>query len=203
MESQMFEILDMKLSFTQDQLKELCFEVVAAYPTNPELAYVARPKSIPVSPGSKNARSRSPDAEDLPKRKKAKFLVEEDEESDDEAKSDFEDDETYLKSELEDSYVYPSPPQLSSSPSSSSSVVTPPEEPSVKLVRSRAAVDLRVGFKTGSPSYSPLSPFSPTIEVPMVNSPTAMKDFAQSTGTGWQLFHWIKSSPWVAATRYR
>jgi len=199
---QMFEILDMRLSFTQEELRQLRLEILAAYST--ELAYLTRPKSHSTPPKSKTPRSRSPDTGDLPQRKRAKFIVEEDDESDRESESDFEPEESYYKSELEDSYVYPSPPPLSSSASSSSStssVVTPPEEPSVKLVRPHAAVDLYTGFNSRSSSYSPQNPFSPTIEVPMVDSHTTMESFTKSSATGWQLLQWFKSSPWTAARR--
>jgi len=199
----MFEILDMRLSFTEEELRQLRLEILATYTT--ELAYLARPK--PTSPKSKNHRSRSPDARDLPKRKKAKFIVEEDDESDreseSESESDFEVDEPHYKSELEESYVYPSPPQLSTSSSSSlaSSAATPPEGPSVKLVRSRATADLYTGFNSRSSSYSPQTPFSPTIQVPMVDPHTTMENFVKSSATGWQLLQWFKSSPWIAAKR--
>ena len=198
----MFEILEMRLSFTQEELRQLRLEVLAAYPT--ELAHPAHSKPCPTSPKSKTPRSRSPDAEDLPRRKRAKFIVEEeDDESDRE--SDFESDESYYKSELEDSYVYPSPPPLSSSASSTtpstSSIVTPLEESSVKLLRSRATADLRAGFNSRSSSYSPQTPFSPTIEVPMVDPHTTVGNFAKSSATGWQLLQWFRSSPWTAARR--
>lgn len=199
MEFQMFEILDMKLSFTQDELKQLRLEILAAHPT--ELAFLTRPKPSPTPSKSKNSRPCSPTTEDVPKRKKAKFIVEEDDESDRESDSDFESDESYYKSELEDSYVYPSPPQLSSSPSSSSSassIITPPEECSVKLVRSRAAVNLRAGFNSKPPLYSPESPFSPTIEVPMIDPHTTVENFTKSSAAGWQVFQWFKPSPWAA-----
>ena len=205
----MFEILDMKLSFTQEELRQLCLEVLAAHPI--ELAYLTQPKPSFASPKSKKSRSRSPDMEVLPKRRKTKFIVEEDDESDRESESgsesEFDPDESYYRTELEDSYIYPSPPQLSSSASSSSSttsVITPPEKSSVKkLVRSRATVDLYAGFKSRGPSYSPRTLFSPTVEVPMVDVRTTMEDFAKSPATGWQLIHWLKSSPWTAARRSR
>lgn len=203
MELQMFEILDMSLSFTQDELRELSLEIIAVYPT--ELAYLTHPKPSPTSSKSKNPRPRSPDAGDLPKRKKAKFLVEEDDESDRESESDFDSDGPYYKSELEDSYLFPSPPQLSSSASTSSStssIVTPPEGCSVKLVRSRATVDLYAGFKSEPSSYSLQTPFSPTIEVPMVDHHTTMESFTKSSATGWHLLQWFKSSsPWTAGRR--
>lgn len=198
MELQMFEILEMRLSFTQEELRQLCLEILAANVT--ELAFLTRPKPCPTSPKSKNSRSRSPDAGDLPKRKKAKFIVEEDDESDRES----EPDELYYKSDLEDSYIYPSPPQLSSSVSSASSTSsadTPPEEPSVKLARSRASVDLYTGFNSRSSSYSPQTPFSPTIEVPMVDSHITMENFTKSSAPGWQLLQWFKSSPWATTKR--
>ena len=198
----MFEILDMKLSFTQEELRQLCLEILAAYPT--ELAHLTHPKPSPTSPKSKTPRSRSPDAGDLPKRKKARFIVEDDDESDRESESDFESDEPYFKSELEESYVYPSPPQLSRSPSSSSStssVITPPGESSVKLVRSRATADLHAGFSSRTSSYSPHTPFSPTVEVPIVDPHTTMENFTKSSATGWQFLQWFKSSPWTVARR--
>lgn len=198
MELQMFEILDMRLSFTQDELKQLRLEILAENAT--ELAFLIRSKPCPTSSKSKNPRSRSPDAGDLPKRKKAKFIVEEDDESDRES----EPEDLYYKSDLEESYIYPSPPQLSSSVSSSSStssVDTPPEEPSAKLVRSRASVDLYAGFKSRSSLYSPQDPFSPTIQVPMVDSHITMENFTKSSVPGWQLLQWFKSSPWATARR--
>ena len=199
MEFQMFEILDMKLSLTEEELKQLRVEILAAYPT--ELAYLSRPKPPQTPPVSKNSRSRSPDAGGLPKRKRAKFIVEEDEESDPESDSDFESDESYYRSELEDSYIYPSPPQLSSSASSSSStssIITPPEKPSIKLVRSRATANLRAGFKLKSSPYSPRIPFSPTIEVPMLDPYAGV---GKSSAAGWQFLQWVKSSPWASARR--
>ncbi|KAF9651710.1 hypothetical protein BDM02DRAFT_3184226 [Thelephora ganbajun] len=198
MEFQMFEVLDMRLSFTQDELRQLRLDILAAYTT--ELAYLANQKPHPTPVKSKTPRSRSPDTTDLHKRKKAKFIIEEDDESDRESESD----EPYYKSELEGSYVFPSPPQLSSSASSTSStasVVTPPEECSVKLVRSRATVDLCAGFNSRSPSHSLQTSFSPTIEVPMVDPHTTMENFTKSSATGWQLLQWFKSSPWTAAKR--
>jgi hypothetical protein len=203
MESQMFDVLDMKLSFTQDDLKQLRLEILAAYAT--ELAHLARPEPL-TSPKSKNLRPRSPDAGDLPKRKKAKFIVEEDEESDRESDSEFEADESYYKSELEDSYIYPSPPQLSSSASSSSStssVITPPGECSVKLVRSRATVNLSAGFDSRSSSRSPQTPFSPTIQVPIVDPHTTVENFTKSSAAGWQLLQWFKERGKAANRRSR
>lgn len=192
----MFEILDMSLSFTQDELKQLRLEILAAYKI--ELAHLARPKPPLTPPEFKNPRPRSPDMGDLPRRKKARFTVEEDEESDQDSDSDFESDPCYFKSELEESYVYPSPPHLSSSPSSSSSiasVITPPDNRPAKLVRSRATVDLHAGFSSRSSSYSP---FSPTIEVPMVDL-RATK--GKSSAAGWQVFQWVRSSSWTALKR--
>ena len=191
----MFEILDMRLSFTQEELKQLCLEILAAHPT--ELAPLVQPKQSSASPKSKNPRSRSPDMGRLPKRKRTKFIVEEDSESDRE--SEFDSDELCYKSELEDSYVYPSPPQLSSSASSlssASSIITPPEEPPVKLARTRATVDLYAGFNSRQSSYSPRTPFSPTVEVPMVGT-----HFTKSSAHGWQLLQWFKPSPRTAARR--
>jgi len=199
MEFQMFEILDMRLSLTEEELKQLRLEILAAYPT--ELAHLSRPKPPHTPPESKNSRPRSPDVGDLPKRKRAKFVVEDDEESDGEYGSDFESDESYYRSELEDSYIYPSPPQLSSSASSSSStssIITPPDKPSMKLVRSRATANLRAGFKLGSSPYSPRIPFSPTIEVPMLDPYAAV---GKSSAAGWQFLQWVKSSPWTSARR--
>ena len=201
MEFDVFEILDMKLSFTQDELRELRLDILAEYPT--ELAHLVDPKPLSTPTKSKIPRSRSPDSEDFETRKRTKFIVEEEEESESESESDFESDDLYYDSELQDSYVYPSPPQLSSSASSSSSsssAVTPPEQHSVRLVRSRAAVNLRAGFSTRS-SYSPQSPFSPTIEVPMVDPDTTVEDFTKSSATGWQLLQWFRSPPWTAANR--
>jgi len=199
MEFQMFEILDMRLSLTEEELKELRLEILAAYPT--ELAYLTRPKPPQTPAESKNSRSRSPDVGDLPQRKRAKFIVEEDDESDRESDSDFESDESYYRSELEDSYIYPSPPQLSSSASSSSStssIITPPVKPSIKLVRSRATANLRAEFKSKPSSYSPRIPFSPTIEVPMLDPYTAV---GKPSAAGWQFLQWVKSSPWTSARR--
>lgn len=189
----------MRLSFTEEELKQLRLEILAEYTT--ELAYLLRqePRSAPPEP--KNPRLRSPDTTGLPKRKKAKFIVEEDEdESDHESESGFESDHSYFKSELEDSYVYPSPPQLcrsASSSSSTSSVITPPEDRSVKLVRTRATADLHAGFNSRTSSYSP---FSPTIQVPMVDAHTDMH-FTKSSATGWQLFQWVRSSSLAALGR--
>jgi len=197
----MFEILDMKLSFAEEELKKLCLEILPAHAT--ELAYLAQPKPSHTPPRSKNSRSRSPDMADSRKRRRAKFTVDEDE-SDNESESEFELDESYYKSELEDSYIYPSPPQLSSSVSSSSStssVITPPEESSSKLVRSRAAMDLYAGFNSRQPSYSPRTLFSPTIEVPMVDAHTTVVNFTKSSATGWRFPQWLRSSPWTAAKR--
>jgi hypothetical protein len=204
MELQMFEILDMRLSFTQEELKQLRLDILAAHAT--ELAYLVQPKPSSTSPRLKNSRSRSPDMRDSPKRRKTKFIVEEDDESDPESESEFDLDESYYNSELEDSYVYPSPPQLSSSASSSSStssIITPPEGPSVKLVRSRATADLYAGFNSRQSSYSPRTPFSPTVEVPMVDVHTTMSNFTKPSAVGWRLPQWFKSSPWTTARRPR
>lgn len=195
----MFEILDMKLSFTEEDLKQLCLEVLPVHPT--KLACPAQPKPSYTSPRLKNSRSRSPDMADSRKRRRAKFIVEEDE-SDNE--SEFELDGSYYKSELEDSYIYPSPPQLSRSVSSSSatsSVITPPEESSSKLVRSRAAMDLYAGFNSRQSCYSPRTLFSPTIEVPMVDAHATVGNFTKSSATGWRFSQWLRSSPWTAAKR--
>jgi len=195
----MFEILDMRLSLTQEELGQLRLDILATYKT--ELAYLTRPKPPLTPPESKNSRARSPDVGDLPKRKRAKFVVEEDDESDRGSDYDFGSDEPYYKSELEDSYIYPSPPQLSSSPSSSSStssIITPPEKSSAKLVRSRATANLFAGFSSRSSPYSPRIPFSPTIEVPMLDPHTTV---GKSSAAGWQFLQWVKSSPWTAARR--
>lgn len=197
----MFEILDMKLSFTEEDLKQLCLEIFPVHPI--ELACPAQPKPSHASPRLKNSRSRSPDMADSRKRRRAKFIVEEDE-SGNESESEFELDESHYKSELGDSYIYPSPPHLSrsvSSSSSTSSVITPPEEPSSKLVRSRAAVDLYAGFNSRQSSYSPRTLFSPTVEVPMVDAHIAVENFRKSSATGWRFSQWLKSSPWTAAKR--
>lgn len=190
----------MKLSFTQDELKELRLEMLAEYTT--ELAYLAGPRSSSTPAKPKTPRSRSPDPGDFERRKKAKFIVEEEEESDSE--SEFED--LYYESELEDSLVYPSPPQLSSSASSSSSstttsTVTRQERYSATLVRSRACTNLRAGFDSRASSHSPQTPFSPTIEVPIVDPNTTLENFTKTSAAGWQLLQWFKSSPWVAARR--
>lgn len=200
MELEMFEVLDMRLSFTQEELKQLRLEILAAYAV--ELAHLAAPKPRLTPTKPKTPRSRSPDSGDLPRRKKAKFIVEEEDESDDELESDFESDGTYYRSRLEDSPVYLTPPQLSSSVCSSSSTtstLTPPERRAVKLLRSRASANLHTGFDSRSYSYSPA--FSPTIEVPMVGSDTTVENFTKSSAAGWQLLQWFKSSPWTAAKR--
>lgn len=195
MEFQMFEVLDMSLSFTQDELKHLRLEILAVHAA--ELAYLVNPRQRLSCTKSKPLRPRSPDSGDFPQRKKAKFIVEEDE-SDGESESD----ELYYESGLEDSPAcYPSPSQLSSSASSSSSTssaVTPPERHPVTLVRSRASVNLYAGFNSRLSSHSPQTPFSPTIEVPMVDPNTTLENFTKSSAAGWQLIQWFKSSPWVA-----
>lgn len=133
-------------------------------------------------------------------RKKAKFIVEEEDESDGESESD----ELCYESGLEDSPAYPSPPPLSSSASSSSSAcsaATPPERHPVTLVRSRASANLHAGFNSRSSSYSTQTPFSPTIEVPMVAPGTTLENFTKSSAAGWQLLQWFKASPWTATKR--
>lgn len=197
----MFEVLDMTLSFTEEELKLLRLEILAAYPT--ELAYLANPRPRPVYTNSKTPRSRSPDSGDLPRRKKAKFIVEEEDESDGESESDFEPDEFFYQSGLEGSPTYSSPSQLScsaSSSSSTSSAVTPPErQHPVALVRSRASVNLHTGLNSRPSSYWSQTQFSPTIEVPLVDPDTSLENFAKSSAAGWQLLQWFKSSPWIAA----
>lgn len=202
MEFQMFQVLDMKLSFTEKELKELRLDILGAYET--ELAHLADPKPPPAPITVKTPRSRSPDLGDLPSRKRAKFIVEEDDESDSEPEGDFEPDRLYYESELEDPSGYLSPPQLSSSISSSStsSAVTPPESlHPVKLTRSHASANLYAGLKSRFTSYSPQSWFSPTIEVPMVEPGTAVENFTKSSAVGWQLLQWFKPSPWATTRR--
>jgi hypothetical protein len=200
MELEMFEVLDMKLSFNEEELKQLRLEILAAYAT--ELAHLAVPKPRTTPTKSKTPRSRSPDSGDLPRRKRAKFIVEEEDESDDESEIDLESEDLYYESRLEDSPVCLSPPPLSSSVCSSSSTtstVTPPERRPVKLLRSRASASLYTGFNARSHTYSSL--FSPTIEVPIVDPGTTVENFTKSSAAGWHLLQWFKSSQWSAAQR--
>jgi hypothetical protein len=200
MEFEMFEVLDMTLSFTEEELSELRLEILSKYPI--ELAHLADREPSPVPVVVKTPRSRSPDSGDLPRRKKAKFIVREEDESDYE--SDCDSDGSYHKLGLDDSPVYPSPPPLSissSSSSSTSSAITPPESRSVQLVRSRASMNLRAGFNSISSSYSPQPLFSPTIEVPMVEPGVTVESFTKSSVACWQLLQWFKGSPWAGARR--
>lgn len=198
MELEMFGVLDMSLSFTEEELEGIRHDIVGAYVH--ELAHLADPAPHPIPTKIKTPRSRSPDSEDLPQRKRAKFIVEEEDDSDDEFESDFECDGLFYGGGLEDSPVYLSPPPLSGSvcsTSSTSSSVTPPERHTVGLVRARASMNLRAGF---NPQTSPCSPtqFSPTIEVPMLDPNTTVENFGKSSAAGWQLLQWFKSSQWAA-----
>lgn len=72
MEFQMFEVLGMRLSITQEELKQLCLEILAEYTT--ELMHLPHPKH-PSPSRIKEPHSRSPDVGDLPKQKNPKFAV--------------------------------------------------------------------------------------------------------------------------------
>lgn len=190
----------MKLSFTEEELKQLRLEILDVYAT--ELAYLVTPRPDPACTKSKTPRSRSPDSGDLPRRKKTKFIVEEEEEdeSDGESESGFESDELYRNSGLENSPAFPSPSECStsvSSSSSASSAITPPERHPVRLVRSRACMNLRAGFHSRPYLRSPQTQFSPTIEVPMVDPGATLENFTKSSAAGWQLLQWFKASPWT------
>jgi len=88
MEFQMFEVLGMRLSVTQEELRQLCLEIIAEYTT--ELAHLARPKFRQIH----------------------RSAPEGDKESDRGSDPDFESDKSCCKPEGEDSYIYPLAPLL-------------------------------------------------------------------------------------------